>query len=361
DVNTAADVKKYVTVTSWASGTTASAISQSVNYAAGQLYKNTVTDEDGNKTIEFKNGKGQVVMVRKVINATDNADTYYVYNEYNQLAFVIPPKAAIVSDVNTVLGSLCYIYRYDGRNRLILKKLPGKDYEFMVYDKQDRLIMTQDAVMGASKQWLFTKYDQFGRVAYTGIYTSTQVSGTVGRAAEQALADAAGSNNVARTTSVGFTNSGMDVYYDNGTSNYPNNITKLLTVNYYDFYLVGDPFPTKVWDQDVLPSNPQQYGRSTKGLNVSSFVKNIEDDNWSKTYFYYDLKGRAVREFSFNHLGGYTNVERQLDFSGNAKIVFTQHKRLATDPEKRITENFGYDAQNRLLTHTHQIDNNPVE
>ncbi|MBK1896064.1 RHS repeat domain-containing protein, partial [Chryseobacterium paridis] len=42
-------------------------------------------------------------------------------------------------------------------------------------------------------------------------------------------------------------------------------------------------------------------------------------------------------------------------------IVFTQHKRLATDPEKRITENFGYDAQNRLLTHTHQIDNNPVE
>ncbi|MBK1895477.1 DUF6443 domain-containing protein, partial [Chryseobacterium paridis] len=42
DVNTAADVKKYVTVTSWASGTTASAISQSVNYAAGQLYKNTV-------------------------------------------------------------------------------------------------------------------------------------------------------------------------------------------------------------------------------------------------------------------------------------------------------------------------------
>lgn len=39
----------------------------------------------------------------------------------------------------------------------------------------------------------------------------------------------------------------------------------------------------------------------------------------------------------------------------------TRHKRLDTDTDKVITENFTYDPQNRLLTHTHQVDNNPVE
>ncbi|WP_370901641.1 hypothetical protein, partial [Chryseobacterium gossypii] len=72
----------------------------------------------------------------------------------------------------------------------------------------------QDANLGASKQWIFTKYDQFGRVAYTGIYTSSQSYSPAGRAAEQALVDAKGSNNVTRTSSVGVTVNGRGVYYD---------------------------------------------------------------------------------------------------------------------------------------------------
>jgi RHS repeat-associated protein len=221
--------------------------------------------------------------------------------------------------------------------------------------------MTQDAVMGANKQWLFTKYDQFGRPAYTGIYTSTQISGTAGRIVEQTQANAAGNNNVTRTSTTGFTNSSMDVYYDNGVSSYPNTITKLFSVNYYDSYLTGDPFPTLVFDQAVLPSDIQQYGRSTKGLPVSNYVKNIEDDNWTKNYQYYDLKARLIRLFTLNHLGGYTNVEKQLDFSGAVKQTLTQHRRLSTDTERTINEVFTYDTQNRLLTHTHQVGTAAIE
>ncbi|WP_312903228.1 DUF6443 domain-containing protein, partial [Chryseobacterium taichungense] len=127
DANTTADaVKKYVTVTTWENGATKSTITQSTVYGDAQLYKNTVADEDGNQTIEFKNGEGQVLLVRKMLSATEKADTYYVYNEYNQLAFVIPPKASVATDPNTVLLDLCYQYKYDGRNRLVEKKLPGK-------------------------------------------------------------------------------------------------------------------------------------------------------------------------------------------------------------------------------------------
>ncbi|MFL9835855.1 RHS repeat-associated core domain-containing protein, partial [Chryseobacterium sp. ST-37] len=135
-------------------------------YTENKLYKSTVTDEDGNKTIEFKNGQGQVILVRKALTTTDNADTYYVYNEYNQLAFVISPKAVRELQDNgfadgeeipqTVLDNLCYQYRYDGRNRLVEKKLPGKGWEYMVYDKADRLIMTRDANLEQKGKWLIT-------------------------------------------------------------------------------------------------------------------------------------------------------------------------------------------------------------
>ncbi|MDQ0780364.1 DUF6443 domain-containing protein [Chryseobacterium sp. W4I1] len=357
DTNIAGEVKKYIATSA---GATSSGVTLSGTYGASQLYKNTITDEDGNKSIEFKNGQGQVLLVRKVISSTENADTYYVYNEYNQLAFVIPPKASAVTDLSTVLGSLCYMYRYDGRNRLVLKKLPGKGWEYMVYDKQDRLIMTQDVVMGASKQWLFTKYDQFGRVAYTGIYTSSQAYGVAGRAAEQALADAKGSNNVTRASTAGFTNSGLDVYYDNGSASYPSSVTKLLSVNYYDTYPAygfNPAFPSTIQGEPVLTQTPSADGRSTKGLPVMSLVKNIEDDSWTKNYTYYDTKGRPVGSYSINHLGGYTQTEAKLDFSGVPQETFTTHLRRPNEEGISIKERFVYDNQNRLLKHYHQVDN----
>ncbi|WP_051891362.1 DUF6443 domain-containing protein [Chryseobacterium sp. JM1] len=104
-------VRKFTTVTTWENGATKSVLGENWLYTDNQLYKNTVTDEDGNKTIEFKNGKGQTILLRKVVNSTDNADTYYVYNEYDQLAFVLPPIACMRGDIvsNTVKhDELCY-------------------------------------------------------------------------------------------------------------------------------------------------------------------------------------------------------------------------------------------------------------
>ncbi|WP_267405737.1 MULTISPECIES: RHS repeat-associated core domain-containing protein, partial [unclassified Chryseobacterium] len=71
--------------------------------------------------------------------------------------------------------------------------------------------------------------------------------------------------------------------------------------------------------------------------------------------------GRAIGSYSINHLGGRTQVFSKLDFSGAVQQSITKHKRLDTDTDKVITENFTYDHQNRLLTHTHQVDSNPVE
>ncbi|WP_051891363.1 hypothetical protein [Chryseobacterium sp. JM1] len=248
--------------------------------------------------------------------------------------------------------------RYDGRGRLVEKKLPGKGWEFMVYDKQDRLVATQDANLNAKGHWLYTKYDQFGRVALTGISTGGS------RSAEQSLANLQNSNNVGRISTVLFNRQGMDVYYDNPENTYPKSPTwvKLLSLNYYDS-LPGYSFNPSVSDvlgEPVL-TGTVSAGRSTKGLPVMSLVKNIEDDNWTKNYTYYDTKGRPVGTHSINYLGGYTKTESKLDFSGVPQTVITRHRRGANETERIITENFTYDHQNRVLVHKHQVDGNPEE
>ncbi|WP_426477978.1 DUF6443 domain-containing protein [Chryseobacterium sp. CBSDS_008] len=351
DANTDGEVKKYTATFNYTNFT--SQLTLSGTYGTGQLYKNTVTDEDGNPTIEFKNGQGQIVLVRKVISATENADTYYVYNDYNQLAYVIPPKASVEADPNTVLNDLCYQYKYDGRNRLVEKKLPGKGWEYMVYNKADQLILTQDTELKGKGQWLFTKYDQFGRTVYTGI-----TNNTASRASMQNSANVNVNLYETRTAATGFTLNGMAVYYTKVST--PSSVSQILSVNYYDTYPPGSSAVTNVFAQPLLTDNPANE-QTTKGLLTASYIKNIEDDQWTRNFIWYDTKGRNIGSRSNNHLGGYTVVNNKLDYTGVILQTNTYHKRLAADPEKTIVEKFTYDSQNRLLTHTHQVGSNPVE
>ncbi|WP_295213125.1 DUF6443 domain-containing protein [uncultured Chryseobacterium sp.] len=355
------DVNKYTATYSYS--TLQSSISLSGTYGENQLYKNTATDEDGNTSIEFKNKEGQTILIRKMLSAAEKADTYYVYNEYNQLAYVIPPLASVSGAVNqTILDQLCYQYKYDERNRLVEKKLPGKGWEYMVYDRQDRLVLSQDPNLGTASNsfntpgWMFTKYDQFGRVVYTGFFAST-----AGRAALQTEINNMTSNseNMEARSSTPFTLNGMEVYYTKNA--FPTTGMTVLSVNYYDTYPSGAPaLPTQILAQEVI-TDTAASGITTKSLPLASFVKNIENNNWTKNYSWYDKRGRAVGIYSFNHLGGYTKTESLFDFSGVAQQTVTRHKRLSSDTEKVITENFQYDAQNRLLVHKHQVDSNPEE
>lgn len=336
------------------------------NLGSNVLYKNKVTDEDGNVTYEFKNGLGQTILVRKN-DSTEDADTYYVYNEYSQLVLVIPPLAskvfknytgATLIPTDPIIQNLCYLYNYDVSNRLVEKKLPGKGWEYMVYDKQDRLVASQDANMRVNNQWLFTKYDLLGRVAYTGINTGGA------RTVEQASADSALANYVERKSDVSFTQNGLGVYYGNptGLTTYPSGISTLLSVNYYDTYPAGTPsIAYQLISQNDLLTDNFTVAKNTKGLATANFIKNIENDSWTKNYSWYDQKGRAVSTYSQNHLGGYTRTETELDFSGTPQKSYAYHKRLSTDTEIAIKERFEYDNQKRLVKHFHQVNTNTEE
>ncbi|RNA62004.1 RHS repeat-associated core domain-containing protein [Chryseobacterium nematophagum] len=361
DINSNSDeVKKYMITLSLMGDIYTPSLSVSAAFDSGSLIKKIIKDEDNNPTEEYINNEGRLILKRKFINNL-KADTYYVYDIYGNLTYVLPPLASdqiknvsvgLLSD--TVLNELCYQYKYDTKNRLIEKKLPGKGWEHMVYDKADRLVFSQDELMRAQNKWLFSKYDLFGRVIMTGIVGGMYRSDMQNMIANNLI--------VEYRNPPGFTKNGMSIQYTNNHFPY---LETVLSVNYYDtypLYSFNPTFQTSIQGESVLTDNPSTSGgKSTKSFSVMSLVKNIENDNWTKNYTYYDSKGRVIGNHSINHLGGYTRTESKLDFTGVVQNTITKHKRANTDTEKVITEVFTYDSQNRLLKQTHKVDNNPEE
>lgn len=368
DTNVSADgVKKFTASFNWADNIIYSSFSVST-YPNFQLYKTIIKNEDNHETHIFKNKLGQNILIRKINvdpdGSTQNIDTYYVYNKYNQIVFIIPPLASAKSVLTpNDINQLCYQYRYDSRGRIAEKKLPGKGFnpansqwiwDSMVYDKQDRLIAVQDANLKLQgNKWLYTQYDQFSRVVATGICNAYGLT----RKDEQTYADSKGSNNTIRSSNMVINYSGMDVYYS--ITAYPSYsaITELLSLNYYDTYPSGAPSITSpVQGQEILTEQSTSSIISTKSLPTASFVKNIGENKWTKNYVWYDTKGRAIASNSINHLGGFTKTESELDFVGMPKKVITKNSRAnANIPTVTIEENFTYDNQKRLKKHEHEV------
>ena len=150
-------------------------------YPVGRLTKNIIKTEDWKSsdgtnytTEEFKDHLGRVILAR-YFNDSQILSTYFVYDNNSNLKYVLTPK----SDPNTAkpdaneLSELCYQYKYDQWNRLVEKKLPGKPWEYIIYDTNDRPILTQDGTLREDNLWAFVKYDTHGRNIYSGLYSST--------------------------------------------------------------------------------------------------------------------------------------------------------------------------------------------
>ncbi|WP_303318397.1 DUF6443 domain-containing protein [Flavivirga abyssicola] len=339
-------------------------------YAVGELYKTVTKDEnhDGttskaHTTEEFKDKQGRIVlkrtygtsMVDGVSQTNVSHDTYYVYDDHGNLSFVIPPKVDTSNGVSLFeFLELCYQYRYDHRNRLVEKKIPGKDMEYIVYDNLDRPVMTQDANLKAQNQWLFTKYDVFGRVTYTGLHTNTTYTT---RADVQTHFNTV--NNLDTklyeskvTSGTGYDNS----YYTN--ANFPNTSIVLHTVNYYDDYNFdkdGLSLPATADGQTVINYNDANK-QLTRSLATGSKVRVLTTNDWITTLTGYDVKGRPVYVASKNDYLSTTDVvSSKLDFAGKADKSTTTHTKTG---QTAITtqDAFVYDHEGRLLRQKQTIN-----
>ncbi|AWG24969.1 DUF6443 domain-containing protein [Flavobacterium kingsejongi] len=320
------------------------------NYDPGQLYKTITRDENDTPTEEFKDKEGRVVLKRGYNNAVPH-DTYYVFDQYGNLTYVMPPMAdGIISP--TVLDEVCYQYKYDSRNRLAEKKLPAKQWEYIVYDKLNRVVATGPAYSpfgDGTVGWMVNYYDAFNRPAYSGWFPG-DVTGVSRNNLQQGI--------------LGQVNSAIRGPYtiDNITVDYENrNLPagfKLLRVDYYDDY----NFPNAPTDFTATATAAVYYNNSTlkpKGLPTGNWTRTIQaatDSAGATAYMLYDLKARVVQSHTTNYQGGFTRVEQQYDFVGKVLKSSTTHNNQGTTAAVITTETFEYTNQNRLLRHKHQVN-----
>ncbi|MCF6347025.1 MAG: RHS repeat-associated core domain-containing protein [Flavobacteriaceae bacterium] len=354
------EVRKFETTHSISNNTYIPSLSfSSINsgfYKYGQLYKTITKDEnwktsDGlNKTVEeFKDKLGRVIL-KRTYNGGQKYDTYYVYDDYGNLTYVIPPKAEGQNSVpnSNVLNELCYQYIYDNKNRLVEKKIPGKGKEYIVYNKLDQPILTQDSKLKLQNKWLFTKYDIYGRVAFTGITNSSLNRVSMQIAAKQP------SKHYVKRSSTAVSLGGTTIYYNNNGT-YPSTLSEILTVNYYDDYSFSSfpgSNPTTVYD--VTPST------KVKGLLTGSMTKVLETNDWIVKITKYDDKGRPIFLYVDNNYLHYRDyIESKFDFAGN--IVEMKSRQAKGFPPLKIlfttsvVNKYEYDHINRLKKQTQGI------
>jgi len=305
-------------------------------YEPGTLYKNKIKDEDDRVTITFVDKSGNIVLQRAE-NETENNDTYYAYDDCGQKCWVISPEGSDLlvigntyqpTDV-TLAKKYCYIYTYDGIGRQITKQIPDKSIEYMVYDRGNRIVMSQDGRQRVNNRWIIYQYDNFNRISNQYIITDNRTQSIL-----QNLFDNSNNN-------------------DNTSNSIYNSSTKqLLTKTQYDDYTNIN----SVFEFAPVPEIAENtYDARTKGLKTYEKIAVLTAatstiNQYTERTYYYDNLNRVIQTVEKNYLGGISRTSFKYDFSGNVLSLHESNAVNATAiPDIKLTT-FTYDHRGRLLT-----------
>lgn len=219
------------------------------NYAKGTLRVTKATDEDGKVQYTFTDKQGQKLLERAV-NESEYLDTYYVYDDYGCLRFVLQPEYQTTAS----LDLYAFQYKYDSHNNCIWKKLPGAAYVTYEYDAADRMIFSQDGVQRASGKWTFYVYDSLNRLTQQGENTGKEVAAS-------------------------------GVYLQNYYDNYVSLRSALGSSNNSNY--------------------PNDTSDNSRGFLTGTMTKVLGTDTKLYTAFYYDIEGKVTKKVQQNLLGGH--------------------------------------------------------
>ena len=247
----------YATTNTYHTNTTTLTDPEGTTYPAQSLMVNTVTDPDNKITETYTDKVGRVVLtVRK--KGSDQSNTWTVYDDKNRPVRVYPPGTATSSP------NLIYVYRYDGDDNLIYRKVPDAAAELFRYSPRNLMTASQNAVLASQGKWLVTHYDDYGRPSKRGYHNGS----------------------------------------DPGSIEMPT-IHTLLEEYFYDGYNGSTTNTAPIY----------------KGKLKKSRIKVLEDagadPHWVETEYSYDSYGRVSTESVTNHLGNPETITYTYDMADN--------------------------------------------
>lgn len=322
-------------------------------FPAAKLYKTTTASPDGRTTTEFKDSEGTIFLQRSG-SGNSIQETYYAYDSRRRLLWVIQPEGSArikalaansssanpytITQADSTAQNFCFLYAYDGRNRMIQKKIPGKGREEMVYDLAGRLVAVQDSILRSQNRWMLTRYDSLGRVSQTFLFTGSQNLAT--RQQMQAAFDQSP--------------------YPAGIYGSQGNI--LLTraeygtaaPSYLAFEQVSGVAATS--DKDSRTKGMLTYDKTLDLTTAGQSTK-----KYRERAYYYDRKGRVIQTVEKEPDGEILTISAKYDFTGNplttvqtlkkgANTTIQDNTGISQDGSNTLTQVFTYDARGRKLT-----------
>lgn len=271
-------------------------------YLASLLHVTQTTDEDGNTSYAFVDKLGRTLMERQM-KGSETHDTYYVYDDYNRLCFVLQPMYQASAD----LDKYAFQYKYDTNDNCIWKKLPGAQYIEYVYDAADRLTFSQDGNQRASGKWTFYEYDNLNRLTCQGECTAKSA-----------------------------------------TTNRVEHIR-----NFYDNYTA---FRSAIGSNSNFPDDTSG---NSKGYQTGSIVTVLGTTSKLYSGYYYDIKGRITKKVQSNYMGGYETTTSTYTFSGKPSSITHVHT-ASGKPTRTEIYSYTYDHADRLTQVGHTLNGTKV-
>lgn len=336
-------------------------------YPTGELWVTETKDENHFVSLEYKDKKGRIVLKKVQITGTtspttsDYAFTYYVYDDLGQLRMVIPPQGTQAiptsspysaytfgpSTNTTIRRRWCFTYHYDVRGRLTEKTVPGAGTVYLVYNKRNQVILTQDGNQRPGRKWAFAKYDVFGRTTLMGIYVHGT---TVDQFTMQGLADAVSEQFENRTAVNYATQQGYTISQSFPSLNLATD--EIQMVNYYDNYDFDyNGSADAAYQTSGLSSEPVTFNRLV-GKPTTTKVRVLADaqNRWLTTVSFYDEEGRVIQTQADNHLGGKEVATTLFDFAGRALQTKLTHSTASSGASPvTVLKRMGYDHTGRPM------------
>jgi RHS repeat-associated protein len=252
----------------------------------------TVSDEDNKAIMVFTDVYGQKILERKPVGNGVYYDTYFVYNDYGQLRFVLTPAYNEISPSKTIFA---YEYRYDNRGRMVMKILPkdssGGSVSQYYYDRADRMAYMKGPELGG--RYRFYLYDKLGRLCVQGTCSGGNQNDTI-------LATATYNSSTDGICKTGY------------VSPYTINNPQLEIVNYYDNYdYIGKGLSSAMPTVSVN-NNQKKYsmGYLTGQIVYASNGAALGSIN------VYDQKGQVVRSVRKGLNGLLEDISNVYSFTG---------------------------------------------
>ncbi len=320
-------------------------------YSMRDLLVSEITDQNNERAREYKDKEGRVILKRVKSDGNEWLNTYYVYDGIGNLAYVLPPllhKRSFPYAAASV-DSIAFQYRYDARQRLIEKRVPGSGWTYIIYDALDRVVLVQNPAQRTSNRWLFTKYDVFDRPIMTGETVNATSYATLRSTISQ---------------QAGFETKDSNNNYTLNNSTPAVLSAEVHTQTFYDNYNLPTPFQISTTHSFVMEStliegrgHPDTFFKRVKGQVTATLVRNLDTQAWLESVNYYNDRQQIIQTISRNSRNGMDRISIAYENGVSKSIIKTITRHNVGAQELAIIDRVEYDNEDRPITKYHKTGN----